>query len=61
LVFAFFGYFFFTFLMELISGTFVIFLCLALAYTMCTLLFKRESALDRKFLVKLFLKQEKVS
>jgi hypothetical protein len=54
LVFAFFGYFLFTFLMELISGMFVILGCLALAYTICTLAFKRESALDRKFLVKLF-------
>jgi hypothetical protein len=58
LVFAFFGYFLFTFLMELISGMFVIFGCLALAYTLCTIAFKRESALDRKFLVKLFSEQD---
>jgi hypothetical protein len=61
LVFAFFGYFFFTYLMELISGMFVIIGCLALAYTICTLAFKRESALDRKFLVKLFSEQNKAS
>jgi hypothetical protein len=60
LVFAFFPYFLFTFLMELISGIFVIIGCLALAYTICTLAFKRESALDRNFLVKLFSDQDKV-
>jgi hypothetical protein len=61
LVFAFFGYFLFTFLMKLISGIFVVIGCLALAYTICTLAFKRESALDRKFLVKLFSEQDKAS
>jgi heme O synthase-like polyprenyltransferase len=61
LVFAFFGYFFFTFLMDLISGIFVVIGCLALAYTICTLAFKRESALDRRFLLKLFSKEEKAS
>ena len=61
LVFAFFGYFLFTFLMGLIPGTFVIIGCIALAYTICTLAFKRESALDRRFLVKLFSKEEKAS
>jgi hypothetical protein len=61
LVFAFFGYFLFTFLMGLIFGTFVIIGCIALAYTICTLAFKRESALDRRFLVKLFSKEEKAS
>ncbi len=56
LVFAFFGYFF-TFLMEPISGVLVIFGCLALAalaYTICTHAFKRESEVDRTFLVGLF-------
>jgi len=61
LVFAFFGYFLFTFLMELISGSIVILGCLALAYTFCTLAFKREAALDRKFLVKLFSEQDTAS
>ena len=61
LVFAFFGYFFFTFLMDLISGIFVVIGCLALAYTICTLAFKRESALDRRFLVELFSEQDKAS
>jgi hypothetical protein len=61
LVFAFFGYFLFTFLMELISGILVIFGCLALAYTICTLAFKKESAVDRNFLVKLFSEQDRVS
>jgi hypothetical protein len=61
LVFAFFGCFLFTFLMGLIPGTFVIIGCIALAYTICTLAFKRESALDRRFLVKLFSKEEKAS
>jgi len=61
LVFAFFGYFLFTFLMGLISGIFAIIGCLALAYTVYTLAFKRESALDRKSLVKLFSNQDKAS
>ena len=61
LIFAFFGYFLFGFLMELISGMFVALGCLALAYTICTLAFRWESALDRKFLVKLFSEQGKAS
>jgi hypothetical protein len=61
LVFAFFGYFLFTYLMELLSGIFVTIGCLALAYTICTLAFKRESALDRRFLVELFSEQDKAS
>jgi hypothetical protein len=61
LVFAFFGYFFFTFLMELISGIFVISGCLALGYAVCAFAFKRESAVDRNFLVKMFLEKDKAS
>lgn len=61
LVLGFFGYFLLTFLMDLISGIFVIFGCFALAYTICTLGFKKESALDRKFLVTLFSKQDRAS
>jgi hypothetical protein len=61
LVFAFFGYFFFTFLMELVSGIFVISGCLALGYTVCTFAFRRESAVDRNLLVKVFSEQDKAS
>jgi hypothetical protein len=61
LVLAFFEYFFFTFFMELISGIFVIPGCLALGYAVCTFAFKRESAVDRNFLVKMFSEQDNVS
>jgi hypothetical protein len=61
LVFAFFGYFFFTFLMELVSGIFVISGCLALGYAVCTFAFRRESAVDRNLLVKVFSEQDKAS
>jgi hypothetical protein len=51
----------FTFLMELISGVLVILGCLAVAYTICTLAFKRESALDKSFLTKLFVNKGRAS
>ncbi len=54
LVFVFFGYFFFTFLLELIPGVFVIYGCLALGYVVCTIAFNRESSVDRNFLVNVF-------
>ncbi len=61
LVFAFFGYFFFTFLMELIPGILAISGGLGLGYVICTLAFKRESAVDRNFLVKVFSGEDKSS